>query len=42
MKPPRTKKRASSRAHTQCPQCLKKLHGDKGLKRHLKEVHHDG
>jgi len=39
MKPPRTTKRASSRAHTPCPHCKKKLHGDKGLKAHLKEVH---
>jgi hypothetical protein len=36
---PRTKKRASSRAHTECPNCGKKLHGNKGLKAHLKEAH---
>lgn len=39
MKPPRTQKRASSRAHTPCPHCAKKLHGDKGLKAHIKEAH---
>lgn len=37
---PRTRKRASSRAHTPCPRCGKKLHGAKGLKAHLREAHH--
>lgn len=39
MKPPRTKKRASSRAHAPCPHCGKKLNGEKGLKAHIKESH---
>lgn len=38
-KPIRKGRRASSRAHTECPHCKKKLHGDKGLKAHIKEVH---
>ena len=39
-KPTRKGRRASSRAHTPCPHCGKKLHGDKGLNAHLKEQHH--
>lgn len=39
MKSPRSKKRASSRAHEPCPICKKKLHGAKGLKKHMLEVH---
>jgi hypothetical protein len=39
MMKPRTKKRASSRAHTVCLHCGKKLHGEKGLAVHLKQVH---
>lgn len=38
-KPIRKGRRASSRAHTACPVCTKKLHGEKGLKQHLAEVH---
>jgi hypothetical protein len=38
-KPQRTRKRASSRARTPRPHCKKKLHGEKGLEQHLKEVH---
>lgn len=37
--PPRTKKRSRSGAHEQCPRCLKKLRGTKGLKKHLADVH---
>lgn len=39
MKKPRTQTRASSRAHTTCPHYRKKLHGEKGLKAHLKQAH---
>ena len=35
----RTQKRADSRAHEPCPVCGKRLHGAKGLKVHMKEVH---
>jgi hypothetical protein len=31
--------RASSRAHTSCPHCQFKVHGERGLKMHLKQVH---
>lgn len=31
--------RSRSGAHTECPQCLKKVRGAKGLKRHLADVH---
>lgn len=40
-KPPRTKKRASSHAHTPCPVCQKRLHGERGLKAHLRNQHPD-
>ncbi len=39
MTTPRTKRKASSHAHTPCPHCGKKLHGERGLKMHLKEAH---
>lgn len=38
-KRPLTQRRASSRAHEPCPICKKRLHGAKGLKKHMKEVH---
>ena len=36
-----TKKRnrADSRAHTSCPVCQRKQHGERGLKMHLMQVH---
>lgn len=39
MSKPRTQKRASSRAGTPCPHCKKLLHGEKGLKAHMKAEH---
>jgi uncharacterized C2H2 Zn-finger protein len=38
----RTKKRASSRASVKCPHCAKLLHGEKGLKMHIREAHEAG
>jgi hypothetical protein len=33
------RKRADSRAHTPCPHCAFKVHGERGLKMHLVQVH---
>jgi hypothetical protein len=33
------RKRADSRAHTACPRCAFKVHGERGLKMHLVQVH---
>lgn len=35
----RTNKRSSSRAHTQCPHCGKRLSGAKGLEAHIAQTH---
>jgi hypothetical protein len=33
------RKRADSRAHTACPRCAFKVHGERGLRMHLVQVH---
>lgn len=35
----RRRTRGDSRAHTECPHCLRRVHGEKGLKAHLAQVH---
>jgi len=35
----RTKKRSRSGATAKCPHCNKLLRGNKGLKKHLKDIH---
>jgi hypothetical protein len=37
----RSKKRADSRAHEECPECGKRLHGMKGLAAHRAAAHGD-
>lgn len=37
--PSRRSRRASSRAYEPCPHCGKRLHGVKGLKQHLRQMH---
>lgn len=34
--------RADSRAHTVCPHCQRKVHGERGLQMHLVQVHGKG
>lgn len=37
--PAKKRNRVDSRAHTACPQCKYRVHGERGLRMHLARVH---